>query len=121
VAKKEKEKKKKKKRKDALESAEVVIPTIPTPPIVVVTQAEREAFLAEHSITIHTETLITPILSFDQLSIDPKLRPAFKGFTSPTPIQACTWPPALDGNDVVGIAETGRYVVDHPIFAYKLT
>ncbi|KAG1845107.1 P-loop containing nucleoside triphosphate hydrolase protein [Suillus subalutaceus] len=25
----------------------------------------------------------------------------------PTPIQACTWPPALKGKDVVGIAETG--------------
>ena len=30
-------------------------------------------------------------------------------FKTPTPIQACSWPPALQGQDVVGIAETGRY------------
>ncbi|KAI1782965.1 P-loop containing nucleoside triphosphate hydrolase protein, partial [Ganoderma leucocontextum] len=41
------------------------------------------------------------------LNIDPKLRAAFNGFTEPTPIQACSWPPDLEGRDVVGIAETG--------------
>jgi len=29
------------------------------------------------------------------------------GFKSPTPIQAYTWPPLMDGRDVVGVAKTG--------------
>ncbi|KAJ7795691.1 P-loop containing nucleoside triphosphate hydrolase protein [Mycena olivaceomarginata] len=50
---------------------------------------------------------LPPILKFDQLAIPSELRSCFKGFSAPTPIQACTWPPALLGRDVVGIAETG--------------
>ncbi|KAJ6573894.1 P-loop containing nucleoside triphosphate hydrolase protein [Mycena vulgaris] len=74
------------------------------------TPAEAAAFLAEHSITIHTppgEVELPPILAFAQLAIPAELRPCFSGFSAPTPIQACTWPPALQGRDVVGIAETG--------------
>ncbi|KAI0726022.1 P-loop containing nucleoside triphosphate hydrolase protein [Fomitopsis betulina] len=48
-----------------------------------------------------------PVLSFDQLDVAAGLQSAFKGFKEPTPIQACSWPPALQGRDVVGIAETG--------------
>jgi ATP-dependent RNA helicase DDX5/DBP2 len=29
------------------------------------------------------------------------------GFTAPSPIQAQTWPAALQGRDVIGIAKTG--------------
>lgn len=71
---------------------------------------EAEAFLAKHSITISTQTnsdAVVPVISFDQLNIPDGLRGAFTGFNEPTPIQACTWPPALKGKDVVGIAETG--------------
>jgi ATP-dependent RNA helicase DBP3 len=72
---------------------------------------EIKAFLQKHSITITTDDLspITPVITFDQLSIPDGLRSAFAGFKEPSPIQACTWPFALDGRDVVGIAETGRY------------
>jgi ATP-dependent RNA helicase DBP3 len=72
--------------------------------------AEAEAFLAKHNITISTQTnsdTVIPVTSFDQLNIPDGLRGAFAGFIEPTPIQACTWPPALKGKDVVGIAETG--------------
>ncbi|KAG2364726.1 P-loop containing nucleoside triphosphate hydrolase protein [Suillus spraguei] len=71
---------------------------------------EAEAFLAKHSITISTQTnsdAVVPVISFDQLNIPDGLRGALTGFNEPTPIQACTWPPALKGKDVVGIAETG--------------
>ena len=74
--------------------------------------AEAAAFLVKHSITIHTPPNVpevTPIINFSQLDIPLDLRSSFDGFKEPTPIQACTWPPALDGRDVVGIAETGRY------------
>ncbi|KAG2345414.1 DEAD-domain-containing protein [Suillus weaverae] len=72
--------------------------------------AEAEAFLEKHNITISTQTnsdAVVPVISFDQLNIPDSLRGAFTGFNEPTPIQACTWPPALKGKDVVGIAETG--------------
>ncbi|KAL1732924.1 P-loop containing nucleoside triphosphate hydrolase protein [Schizophyllum commune] len=49
----------------------------------------------------------TPVVSFAQLAVPDEIRQSFKGFKEPTPIQACTWPPALEGRDVVGIAETG--------------
>ncbi|OSD05615.1 DEAD-domain-containing protein [Trametes coccinea BRFM310] len=69
-----------------------------------------EAFLKKHEVTLHVPDgvpPITPILSFDQLDVPAELRAAFDGFKEPTPIQACSWPPALEGRDVVGIAETG--------------
>ncbi|KIJ04739.1 hypothetical protein PAXINDRAFT_94366, partial [Paxillus involutus ATCC 200175] len=50
---------------------------------------------------------VIPVTSFDQLCIPDALKIAFQGFKEPTPIQACAWPPALQGHDVVGIAETG--------------
>lgn len=57
---------------------------------------------------------IVPAMSFSSLKIPAAFQAAFKGFDKPTPVQACTWPPALEGRDVVGIAETGRYVFLHP-------
>ncbi|KAH9836757.1 DEAD-domain-containing protein, partial [Rhodofomes roseus] len=72
--------------------------------------ADIEAFLSKHAVTIHVpegSDPVTPVLSFDQFDIPSDLQSAFTGFKEPTPIQACSWPPALQGKDVVGIAETG--------------
>ncbi|KAF8640529.1 hypothetical protein AX17_000191 [Amanita inopinata Kibby_2008] len=69
--------------------------------------AQVSEFLSKHSITIHSVESTIPIISFSQLDIPHQLRDAFIGFKEPTPIQACAWPPALKGQDVVGIAETG--------------
>ncbi|KAH8101581.1 DEAD-domain-containing protein [Cristinia sonorae] len=69
--------------------------------------ADVAAYLEKHSITIHDSADLIPILSFEQLHIPEQLKSAFQGFKEPTPIQACAWPPALAGKDVVGIAETG--------------
>ncbi|KAI0089806.1 P-loop containing nucleoside triphosphate hydrolase protein [Irpex rosettiformis] len=69
--------------------------------------SEIEAFLTKNSITIHSASPITPIVAFDQLDVPDGLRAACSKFKEPTPIQACTWPPSLAGQDVVGIAETG--------------
>ncbi|KAG6890999.1 hypothetical protein C0992_011276 [Termitomyces sp. T32_za158] len=74
------------------------------------TPAEVSAFLERHSITISTPDNtppVVPVLEFTQLDINPELQVSFKGFKEPSPIQACAWPPALKGLDVVGIAETG--------------
>lgn len=94
--------------------------TISTPKAVVSTQdaSEAEAFLAKHSVMIHTPPGIPPVrpaISFSQLTLPSGLEAAFEGFREPTPIQACSWPPALDGKDVVGIAETGRYAFLLPL------
>ncbi|KAJ7717527.1 P-loop containing nucleoside triphosphate hydrolase protein [Mycena maculata] len=102
----EKDKKKQKQKKDVAASVRSTSAAAAAP----ATPDEAAAFLKEHSITIHTppgEGELPPILAFDQLAIPSELRPCFAGFTAPTPIQACTWPPALLGRDVVGIAETG--------------
>lgn len=69
-------------------------------------KSEIDAFLSKHTVTIHGT--VTPVLSFDQLDVPPELKVSFAEFKEPTPIQACSWPPALEGRDVVGIAETGR-------------
>ncbi|KAI0791815.1 P-loop containing nucleoside triphosphate hydrolase protein [Abortiporus biennis] len=71
------------------------------------TSDDVTAFLTKHSITINSDTPLIPIISFSQLQVPDTLRSAYKGFKEPTPIQACTWPPTLEGRDVVGIAETG--------------
>ncbi|CAA7264683.1 unnamed protein product [Cyclocybe aegerita] len=71
---------------------------------------DAAAFLKKHSVTIHTPPnapQVTPVIKFSQLDVPSEIRDAFAGFKEPTPIQACTWPPALEGCDVVGIAETG--------------
>ncbi|KAJ3562879.1 hypothetical protein NP233_g9305 [Leucocoprinus birnbaumii] len=110
-----KDKKEKKKRK--LETSESSTPasepepststsaTAAPPP----SDSDAKAFLQKHSITITTpdNVPVTPVITFDQLSIPDGLRSAFANFKEPSPIQACTWPPALAGRDVVGIAETG--------------
>ncbi|HOZ45966.1 MAG TPA: DEAD/DEAH box helicase [Candidatus Hydrogenedentes bacterium] len=48
-------------------------------------------------------------MSFHEFSIDPRCLEILEaqGITEPTPVQAQAIPPALDGRDVVGIAQTG--------------
>lgn len=113
------QKEKKKKRKKELPSAEqteepstLLLSTQTLVSSTTPTAAQIESFLTTHSITINTPSThpaLTPVISFSQLDtvIPEKLGSAFTGFKEPTPVQACTWPPALNGQDVVGIAETG--------------
>lgn len=48
-------------------------------------------------------------MSFDKLGLSPKVLDAVKaaGFTEPTPIQEEAIPPAIEGRDVLGLAQTG--------------
>ena len=66
-------------------------------------------YLEENGISVDGGE-IRPATAFDALDVPDGLKTALSEFDEPTPIQACTWPPALDGRDVVGIAETGRFV-----------
>jgi len=49
------------------------------------------------------------MIKFNDLSLNPKVLKAIEeaGYTSPTPIQEGAIPPALEGRDVLGIAQTG--------------
>jgi superfamily II DNA/RNA helicase len=51
----------------------------------------------------------TPMTLFTELKLDPKVLQAISeaGYETPTPIQAGAIPPALEGKDVLGIAQTG--------------
>jgi ATP-dependent RNA helicase DBP3 len=124
---KEKKKKKEKKSKEGADSGlggaveprerkrkrDQVSDTAPPPKIPRVTTIsadEAGAYLRAHNINVHLPLdtpVLTPIISFDALSIPDLLRGAFSTFKEPTPIQACAWPIALSGKDVIGIAETG--------------
>ncbi|ARN80273.1 DEAD/DEAH box helicase [Methylocystis bryophila] len=48
-------------------------------------------------------------MTFDELGLSQKVLAAVsaKGYTNPTPIQAQSIPPALQGRDILGIAQTG--------------
>jgi len=48
-------------------------------------------------------------MTFDELNLHPSIGKAVSacGFTSPTPIQAKAIPPAMNGGDVMGLAQTG--------------
>src|SRR5690606_30171869 len=49
------------------------------------------------------------LMSFDKLGLSPKILDAIQaaGYTTPTPIQESAIPVALQGRDVLGIAQTG--------------
>ncbi|PWN47930.1 putative DBP3-putative RNA helicase required for pre-rRNA processing [Violaceomyces palustris] len=78
--------------------------------------AAAQAYLDANAITIEApeesdQRPSLPLLSFRELDgkVDSNLSKALdsEGFKNPTPIQACCWPVLLQGNDVVGVAETG--------------
>jgi len=102
---------KKEKRKHGEASDATVSPDRSKRPRVTISPVEAGAYLKAHDITVHLPSSYTspplPITTFDALPIPDLLRGAFSAFKEPTPIQACAWPPALSGKDVVGIAETG--------------
>ncbi|MGO3327794.1 DEAD/DEAH box helicase [Gordonia sp. (in: high G+C Gram-positive bacteria)] len=51
----------------------------------------------------------TPAPTFDDFGIDDRVRAAIDevGYETPSPIQAATIPPLMNGRDVVGLAQTG--------------
>ncbi len=78
--------------------------------------AEAEAFRKEKHIRIlsRADACPAPLQSFEELSkynVPEYLYKNFlqgqMGFAAPSPIQSQTWPVALGGRDMIGIAETG--------------
>jgi ATP-dependent RNA helicase DBP3 len=75
-------------------------------------QSEIDAFLTKNVMTIDDPKPVTrklrPIVNFKYLpTTDESQRAPFANFTTPTPIQAATWPFLLSGRDMIGVAETG--------------
>ncbi|KAJ9126018.1 RNA-dependent ATPase [Naganishia onofrii] len=109
--KEKKDKKEKKSKKDVTEDSTAVASTsstssAPSLDDACASQAESDAFLATHNITLKPSTYRL-FLDFAKLPINPAFRPYLKDYKQPTPIQAASWPKLFAGDDVVGIAETG--------------
>ena len=71
-------------------------------------EAEK-AFMAEHEITIHDPAAPPPCMSFDSAPFPAQLVKILNAqpFTTPSPVQAATWPLAATGRDCLSIAKTG--------------
>ncbi|KAL1311528.1 hypothetical protein AAFC00_001649 [Neodothiora populina] len=75
-------------------------------------QSEIDKFVAEKFITITDESkkspAYRPITSFDYVPITDKAQRApLAQYSTPSPIQAASWPYLFAGRDVIGVAETG--------------
>lgn len=68
------------------------------------------AFLEKNEILITFDNKpheLQPILEFKQAGFPTQLTETLEEFPAPTLIQSVTWPPILQGRDLVGIASTG--------------
>lgn len=70
---------------------------------------EIEEFRRRHEISVTGSNVPKPTATFDEASFPDYVLEQIKscGFDAPTPIQAQSWPVALTGRDVIGIAQTG--------------
>ncbi|KAL2341614.1 hypothetical protein Fmac_009554 [Flemingia macrophylla] len=68
-----------------------------------------EVYCQQHEVTATGDNIPPPFMTFDATGFPPEiLREIYSaGFSNPTPIQAQTWPVALQGRDIVAIAKTG--------------
>ncbi|GBG69329.1 hypothetical protein CBR_g4026 [Chara braunii] len=71
--------------------------------------ADALAYRREHEITVVGDNVPLPLLTFEAANFSPEILNEIRsaGFSSPSPIQAQSWPVALQGRDVVAIAKTG--------------
>lgn len=95
------------------------LPFINAPPLNCFSDTEVSDYLSNNTVSIQADSLrapssplpspLKPFISFATLLpyIPELLHASVSKFKEPTPIQACCWPAALQGRDVVGIAETG--------------
>ncbi|KAM0003825.1 putative RNA helicase [Helianthus debilis subsp. tardiflorus] len=68
-----------------------------------------DAYRQQHEITVTGDNVPPPFTSFEDTGFPSELlREVLEaGFTAPTPIQAQSWPVALQSRDIVAIAKTG--------------
>lgn len=103
---KDKSKKDKKKSKDTTSQS----PAPTTPAIEAPSKEQIDKFLADEAIGVELGEGIKeclPVLSMASVPVSEKIQSVLSQYPKPTPIQSVTWPYLLQGNDVVGVAETG--------------
>ncbi|KAJ0244681.1 DEAD-box ATP-dependent RNA helicase 14 [Hirschfeldia incana] len=68
-----------------------------------------DAYCRRHEITVSGGQVPPPLMSFETTGFPPELlrEVLSAGFSAPTPIQAQSWPIAMQGRDIVAIAKTG--------------
>ncbi|XP_074310829.1 DEAD-box ATP-dependent RNA helicase 14-like [Silene latifolia] len=68
-----------------------------------------EAYRRRHEISVSGDSVPAPFMTFEATGFPSEvLREATQaGFSAPTPIQAQSWPIAMQGRDIVAIAKTG--------------
>ncbi|OMO67488.1 hypothetical protein COLO4_30131 [Corchorus olitorius] len=68
-----------------------------------------EAYRKQHEVTATGDNVPPPFIRFEDTGFPPEILREIHsaGFSSPTPIQAQTWPIALQSRDIVAIAKTG--------------
>nr|POF03124.1 dead-box atp-dependent rna helicase 40 [Quercus suber] len=68
-----------------------------------------EVYRQQHEVSASGDNVPAPFMTFEETGFPPEiLREIYSaGFSSPTPIQAQTWPIALQSRDIVAIAKTG--------------
>lgn len=82
---------------------------VPHTDVIARPEEEVEKFRNEHEIKIHGKDCPRPILNFNEANFPPYISDIIRrqGFDKPTPIQSQSWPIALSGLNMVGIARTG--------------
>uniref|UniRef100_A0A7N1A6T8 RNA helicase n=1 Tax=Kalanchoe fedtschenkoi TaxID=63787 RepID=A0A7N1A6T8_KALFE len=78
-------------------------------PIAIVDGPAAENFRRHHEITVSGNNVPHPFISFESTGLPFEILQELKsaGFASPTPIQAQSWPIALQSRDIVAVAKTG--------------
>ncbi|XP_039014319.1 DEAD-box ATP-dependent RNA helicase 46-like isoform X2 [Hibiscus syriacus] len=68
-----------------------------------------DAYRCQHEITVTGDEVPMPFSSFESTGLPSEILREVRnaGFSAPTPIQAQSWPIALQGRDIVAIAKTG--------------
>ncbi|XP_043706621.1 DEAD-box ATP-dependent RNA helicase 14 [Telopea speciosissima] len=71
--------------------------------------SSAESYRRHHEITVSGDNVPAPFTSFESSGFPAEILKEVQhaGFSAPTPIQAQTWPIALQSRDIVAIAKTG--------------
>jgi ATP-dependent RNA helicase DDX5/DBP2 len=72
-------------------------------------RAEIEAFHQKHDITVRGHDAPSTVFEFNEVGFPSYITTemSHQGFKQPTVIQSQSWPVAMSGRDLVGIAQTG--------------
>jgi len=79
------------------------------PAVSAMSDYETEEYRRRRAITCHGRDVPKPVRTFEEASFPEYVLDEIRkaGFTEPTPIQCQSWPIALKGRDIIGLADTG--------------